>query len=396
MRLLRRLADDGSTVTLTTHATKNVMLCDKVVFLARGGHLAFVGAAPPRAALLRGRRLRRHLPAAGRGGEPRGVGRAVPRLRRLPPARGGAAPARACRAATAPTAAGARRQRSRRGGLRRGLRQFAVLSRRSFDLYAKNPKVLPSLDDAADPVLAARAGACSRATPARAATNSAAALQIMFLIAFSAFIFGLLFAIQEIVKEFPIFRRERMVNLGVVPVRPLEDHLPGAAARAADPGDGRHPAGDRTSAGRRIRRLRAAARDPGAHRIRGARARAAHVGVRRRSSQQATDMLSVWIMPQVLFGGALRGGGRDERRRARSSPPSRRCVGRSRRLGRSSTSNTPVPRRHVADRARPRDSVRRHLHQGPHPELADPGAVDRRAAGADVRRPRAGGTTVSR
>ena len=47
--------------------------------------------------------------------------------------------------------------------------------------------------------------------------NSAARLQIMFLIAFSAFIFGLLFAIQEIVKEFPIFRRERMVNLGIVP-----------------------------------------------------------------------------------------------------------------------------------------------------------------------------------
>jgi LPXTG-motif cell wall-anchored protein len=49
MKLLRRLADQGRTVMLVTHATKNVMLCDKVIFLARGGHLAFFG--PPEKAL---------------------------------------------------------------------------------------------------------------------------------------------------------------------------------------------------------------------------------------------------------------------------------------------------------------------------------------------------------
>ena len=45
MKLLRRLADQGRTVMLVTHATKNVMLCDKVIFLARGGYLAYFG--PP-------------------------------------------------------------------------------------------------------------------------------------------------------------------------------------------------------------------------------------------------------------------------------------------------------------------------------------------------------------
>lgn len=44
MKLMRSLADQGRTVILITHATKNVMLCDKVVFLARGGNLAFYGA----------------------------------------------------------------------------------------------------------------------------------------------------------------------------------------------------------------------------------------------------------------------------------------------------------------------------------------------------------------
>ncbi|NTV38142.1 MAG: ATP-binding cassette domain-containing protein, partial [Anaerolineales bacterium] len=49
MHLMRRLADQGRTIVLVTHATKNVMLADKVVFLARGGYLAWYG--PPDAAL---------------------------------------------------------------------------------------------------------------------------------------------------------------------------------------------------------------------------------------------------------------------------------------------------------------------------------------------------------
>jgi ABC-type multidrug transport system ATPase subunit len=49
MRLLRRLADEGQTILLVTHATKNVKLCDLVIFLAKGGHLAYFG--PPDQAL---------------------------------------------------------------------------------------------------------------------------------------------------------------------------------------------------------------------------------------------------------------------------------------------------------------------------------------------------------
>ncbi len=49
MQLMRRLADQGRTIVLITHATKNVMLADKVVFLARGGYLSWFG--PPDEAL---------------------------------------------------------------------------------------------------------------------------------------------------------------------------------------------------------------------------------------------------------------------------------------------------------------------------------------------------------
>jgi ABC-type multidrug transport system ATPase subunit len=44
MHLMRRLADQGRTIVVVTHATKNVMLADKVVFLARGGYMACLAA----------------------------------------------------------------------------------------------------------------------------------------------------------------------------------------------------------------------------------------------------------------------------------------------------------------------------------------------------------------
>ncbi len=43
MFLLRRLADKGHTIVLVTHATNNINACDYVCFLAQGGHLAFFG-----------------------------------------------------------------------------------------------------------------------------------------------------------------------------------------------------------------------------------------------------------------------------------------------------------------------------------------------------------------
>ena len=49
LRLLRRLADGGMTVVLTTSSPLDAARCDKVVVLAAGGHLAFYGT--PAAAL---------------------------------------------------------------------------------------------------------------------------------------------------------------------------------------------------------------------------------------------------------------------------------------------------------------------------------------------------------
>jgi ABC-type multidrug transport system ATPase subunit len=45
MQLLRKLANQGRTVILVTHATANIKLCDRVVFLGQGGRLCYFG--PP-------------------------------------------------------------------------------------------------------------------------------------------------------------------------------------------------------------------------------------------------------------------------------------------------------------------------------------------------------------
>ncbi len=45
MQLLRKLADQGRTIILVTHATTNVNLCDRLVFMGLGGNLCYFG--PP-------------------------------------------------------------------------------------------------------------------------------------------------------------------------------------------------------------------------------------------------------------------------------------------------------------------------------------------------------------
>ncbi len=48
MQLLRKLADQGRTIILVTHATTNVNLCDRLVFMGLGGNLCYFG--PPQEA----------------------------------------------------------------------------------------------------------------------------------------------------------------------------------------------------------------------------------------------------------------------------------------------------------------------------------------------------------
>lgn len=215
MRLMRRLADDGTTVLVTTHATKNLLLCDKVVFLARGGHLAFAGS--PRRALQHfgahdfdeiyerldteatpaewaQRYVNTPEYAAATQTEP-----AAPTGLTRPPA---AVPVERRRLIGRPT---------------HQFRQFAVLSRRSLDMLFQVPANLFAL--LVQPLVITllllalfKSGSFSSGT-----MNPTPAVETMLVLSFAMFFFGVSFGLNEICQERVIFFRERMVNLGIGP-----------------------------------------------------------------------------------------------------------------------------------------------------------------------------------
>lgn len=217
MRLLRSLADRGHTVLLVTHATKNVMLCDQVAFLVKGGHLAYFG--PPDQALgyfgvtdFDGiyEKVEHELSPAEWGERYRRsaqyrefvVARITERygeLVQLP------------RPSSAPSALPAGTRRPAR------LRQFWILSARYLSIIRRDrvnllllfliAPILGSIDLIAWPrdVLDRRDGDVMRA------------MSMLFLAAVIPFLVGALSSVREIVKEVPIYRRERAVVLDITP-----------------------------------------------------------------------------------------------------------------------------------------------------------------------------------
>jgi hypothetical protein len=97
------------------------------------------------------------------------------------------------------------------------LRQWALLSRRSFELLTRDRLTLAILAGAPALVIAMmavlfRPGAFSYDRPSLSAT-----LMIVYWVAFGAFFFGLTYGLLQICTEFPIFLRERLVNLRIGP-----------------------------------------------------------------------------------------------------------------------------------------------------------------------------------
>ena len=215
MRLMRQLADDGSTVILTTHATKNVMLCDKIVFLARGGHLAFFGS-PQRALQYFGTstfdEIYERLAEDGTPEEWAQRFRASPDYAQAladQPQPDATTPAPG-----QPVGLGAS---GRTGGLLHQLRQFGVLTRRNFDILTQHlPGLIPLLMQPLVIITLILILFNSGAFDLNVA-NPATAAQIVFFLAFGAFFFGVNYGTDELAKEAPIFRRERMVNLAIAP-----------------------------------------------------------------------------------------------------------------------------------------------------------------------------------
>jgi len=229
MELLRELADGGRTVILVTHATKNVMMCDQVVFLATGGYLAFFG--PPNEALeyfeqYRTPEERRYkekvefddiyqlLEKRGtpeewgerfRGSSPyqEYVVKRIQGLREqqrtptpIPGARAGGKPER-------------KRQVS-------ALRQFWILSARNLQIMAQD-KVGLALMLAVAPLIGLMDFIWGKELFDLVDGDAAQIITMYFMMGLIGILTGALSSVREIVKEVDIYRRERTVVLKIMP-----------------------------------------------------------------------------------------------------------------------------------------------------------------------------------
>jgi ABC transport system ATP-binding/permease protein len=301
MRLMRRMADEGSTVVLTTHATANVMLCDKVVFLARDGHLTFFGS-PARALRYFGAESFDEIYEllADEATTP-----AQWQERFL------ASEDHALQHETAARSTSAPGPGTGRGGLRGALRQLrltthqlGVLGRRDLATHLRDPGQLPQV--AMPPVVFTvlllilfPANLFDPATP-----NPSAPMQLLFTFSFMAFLFGLLFGVQAIVKEFPVFFRERMVGVKILPYVLSKMSFLGPSLLVSISGmtlvlwlTDRLPDGGVGVYGPLLLTLYLTAF--------AGLTLSLFTSAIVNNSQQATDMVTPWIAPQVLFAGAL-------------------------------------------------------------------------------------------
>jgi ABC-type multidrug transport system ATPase subunit len=191
---LRHLADQGTTIVLTTHNTDDLRGCDRIVVVA-GGSVVFVGS--PDAA-------RRHFDVVhladvyGRTPAEGGASTTDPGDRQ-PPAAATVPPPRSPRAA----------RRDRRGAST----QWRVLTARNVDVLRRNRLTLAIMLGAPALVIAMftmlfRPGALDPDTP-----NATAAISTTYWMAFAAFFFGLTYGLLQICTEAAILRRESFVGL---------------------------------------------------------------------------------------------------------------------------------------------------------------------------------------
>ena len=270
MFLLRKLADRGHTIILVTHATNNINACDYVCFLCQGGRLAFFG--PPNDAktyfektdfaeiysALEPTEQNKNIPQ-----EAEARFKASPYYRQYVQTPLEQGPAGRSRVIDASIGV----KPPRRGD---PMKQFRLLSMRYLDLLKNDtgnllilllqapvialilfflvapqtftsssvatcppnpqiPQTVPNKYDCQNVVNALNTPQGQAYLAPKGMTKTEAlqksiiqgsggdAQKILFIMAFAAVMFGVINGAREIVKEEPIYRRERTVNLGIIP-----------------------------------------------------------------------------------------------------------------------------------------------------------------------------------
>ena len=232
MRLLRKLADQGRTILLITHATKNVMMCDKVIIIVRGGRLAYYG--PPEEALTYFDQFRTDQERRTKDiefddiytilddearGEPEDWDERYKRSRQYVEnvinrlqERGSRAPAEAV-----PTGVTSARLRKRASPKRvSALRQFFILSMRNLRIMTQDKAGL-ALMLALSPLIGLMDFMWGRALFDPVEGDPGKIITMLFMSGLISILVGGLASVREIVKEIDIYKRERAINLKIVP-----------------------------------------------------------------------------------------------------------------------------------------------------------------------------------
>jgi ABC-type multidrug transport system ATPase subunit len=221
IELVKRLAREGRSVVMVTHATSSIAECDKLLFLARGGRVAFYG--PPQEALdffgvtdyadiylkvndnslppdhwqklyLASDYYTRYVREPLAHAPQHRKGQTLHVAKHL----------------------GATRARPS------GMDQFTILCRRYLDTFRGDMRYTLNLLAAA-PIIALlldlvfRADIFGNGSPLSSGFAPKKSAWLLFCIVFSALLFGIVNAARELTKESAIYRRERLVNLRAAP-----------------------------------------------------------------------------------------------------------------------------------------------------------------------------------
>jgi len=188
---LRELADRSATVVFTTHSIEDLRLCDRVVFMARGGRAAFVGTVDEALGHFAAdsvTELYRRLSDPDL--EPKKLDAPMSQPRII---------SRTYAQTPAPVAG--------------WMTQWLVLTRRALETVTRNPLTVAIL--LGSPALVVgmfavlfRPGAFDIADP-----SPSSMVMIGFWVVFAAFFFGLTYGLLQICTESSIVRRESLVGL---------------------------------------------------------------------------------------------------------------------------------------------------------------------------------------
>lgn len=288
MRSLRSLADAGSTIVLSTHSPADLVRCDRVVFVARGGQVAFVGS-PTEAKVFFGvadltdvyELLNQVQDAAVCAAA---IDDEAPREPALQPP-GDSADAWSDLAPSP-------------------IRQWVGLVRRNVDLIRSNRLTLGILLGSPVFIISMMTFLFPAGAFDADAGSVALAIQTLFWLGFNSFFFGLTYGLLQVVGEFEIVRRERRIGLSLcayigskltvlVPMLAVVNVAQLVAMEAA----GRLPdmtTSDRIAVFMSLQLLSTAAVAIGLH---------ASSAVQ--NPAQATLALPMLCFPQVLFAGAV-------------------------------------------------------------------------------------------